>query len=118
MKRILSVFAAAVLVGVSVFLYAAPALAQTDYEYTYDSGTDATTDAVAGSIGIFMWVVTCCSSILCIVVGVLSLISLVHCIQHAPADQKTLWIILILLVPFAGLVYFFTKRKQWSGESK
>jgi hypothetical protein len=117
MGRILSKVTAAG-AGLAAMLFAAaPALAQLDYEYTYDYGADAGATAVAGGMGIFMIVVWCCAALFGIVNLVVWVMSLIHCIQHAPDDQKTLWLILIILVPFGAWIYFFTKRKQWSGSS-
>ncbi|MBN2100614.1 PLDc N-terminal domain-containing protein [Candidatus Dojkabacteria bacterium] len=39
---------------------------------------------------------------------------LVHVIKNAPEDKKTMWILLVLFVPLADWVYFFTKKKEWT----
>jgi len=100
--------------GVSLFLSSATgALAQYDYEYTYDTTDDAAAAAASGVFGAF-WLIWCCCVLFGLVLFAFRIWMLIHAIKNAPEDQKTLWIILVLLVPFADWVYFFTKKKEWS----
>lgn len=100
----------------ALLAFAAPVLAQygdyyDDYSYEPIDSAAAGVGLLGGGIMIFIW---CCMILVAIVNVVIMLVSLIHCIQHAPDDQKVLWILLILLVPFGSWIYFFTKRKQWS----
>lgn len=100
--------------GVSLFLSSATAaLAQYEYEYTYDVADEAGAAAATGVMGAF-WLVWCCVMLVGVLFFAFRIWMLVHAIQNAPDDKKTLWIILILLVPLADWVYFFTKKKEWS----
>ncbi len=84
-----------------------------DYGYDYDYTYDYPTEEAPAWVMVLTIVCWCLFAVFAIANIVVWIMSLVHCIQNAPADQKTLWIILILLVPFANWIYFFTKRKQW-----
>ncbi|MDD3661606.1 MAG: hypothetical protein PHG63_00930 [Candidatus Dojkabacteria bacterium] len=105
--------------GLALFLSrVSSAVAQDDYldytyDYSYDSG--AADAAAAGVFGAF-WLIWCCFALLGVLLLVFRIWMLVHAIQHAPEDQKVLWIVLIVLVPFADWVYFFTKRKEWGAK--
>lgn len=100
---------ASAVAAVTAYLAAAPAvLAQ--YDYTYDYTYD---DDVAGGVGVVMMIVWCCSALFGLANLAIVIWMLVHAIQNAPEDKKVLWILLILFVPFAAWVYFFTKRKEW-----
>ncbi len=115
MKRLLSKLAVA---GSAAGLYLASASAALayDYSYSYDS-----TDAAAGLFGSgIMIAVWCCFAIIGLGSLALKIWMLVHAIQNAPEDQKTLWIVLLILdiffdpLPIIALIYFFTKKKEWS----
>lgn len=117
MRGIVSKLSAAAAGLSAMLLGAAPVLAQYD-DYYYDDYSYDTVDSAAAGVGllgggimIFVW---CCLILVAITNVIIMLVSLIHCIQHAPDDQKTLWILLILFVPLCGWIYFFTKRKQWS----
>jgi len=113
-----------------VALMTTPVVAQTSdsYDYTYDDYTyddyyyddyyyddySTMSDEAATGMVIVIYALWCCGGLVGLAYSILTIISFIHCIQNAPEDQKTTWIILILLVPFAGIVYFFSKRKQWS----
>lgn len=45
---------------------------------------------------------------------VLFVISLIHLIQHPDVKDRMLWIIVVLLVPLGGVVYFFGPRKKYN----
>ncbi|MEA3357307.1 MAG: PLDc N-terminal domain-containing protein [Patescibacteria group bacterium] len=84
-----------------------------DYDYSdYESAAEgaAGLGILGGVMGL---VIGGCAFIIGIANFVVWVISLIHAIQHAPSDQKTLWILLIVFIPFANWVYFFTKRKLW-----
>lgn len=91
------------------------ALAQYDYsDYYYDDYSYSSEDEAMA--GVFVILTICCYALVGIIVLVdivIRIISLVHCIQNAPEDQKTLWIVLILLVPICNWIYLFTKKKIW-----
>ena len=92
-----------------------------DYSYTTDYGTDYSSDysssdadaagAILGSG--FVIVFYCCCGIFWLAYMIVFVMSLIDCIQNATPDKKTLWIILILLVPFAAIYYFFAMRGKW-----
>lgn len=92
------------------------------YDFDYDYGYDDygyyddyyTTSEAPAWFGILMLVCYCGLFIFALVNLVIWIMSLIHCIQNAPEDKKTMWILLIVLVPFANFVYFFTKRKEWT----
>ena len=88
---------------------AAGALAQLDYtyDYTYDTGGGA-----AGFLVIAMW---CCGALLGLGMFVFNIWMLIHVLQHGPDDQKILWLLLILFVPFGSVIYFFAKKKEFEG---
>lgn len=113
MRALISRVAGAV-AGASLFLSSATAvLAQAEYEYEYEFDTTAADEAAAGMLGAFglIWV---CAMLLGLVCFAFRIWMLIHAIQNAPDDKKTLWIVLILLVPLTDWVYFFTKKKEWS----
>jgi len=97
-------------------------LAQVDYDYTYDTYDTTTTmsDGAAAGLGMGMIAIYCCGGIFGLATFVIWIMSLIHCIQHAPSDQKTLWLLLIIFLWPAAWIYFFTKRKEWGpqGETK
>ena len=95
---------------------AATVLAQYDDDYYYDYTYDSTLDSTAGAgFGLAWMAMVCCSTILGLAGLAFSIWMLVHVLKHAPEDQKILWVLLILFVPFMSLVYFFTKKKEWEG---
>lgn len=51
---------------------------------------------------------------------VLWLISLIHVIQHNDVKDRTMWLLIILLVgTIGGVIYFFTVKKQYDrGEAR
>lgn len=103
------------LISVVVFLAGAhQVMAQWDYEYSYDEYSDVTDGSgfLAG-MGIFMWVVWCCAMLIGLGSMIFRIVMLVHAIKNAPEDQKTLWILLLILVPLTPFIYFFTKKKEW-----
>lgn len=83
-----------------------------DYDYSYDDVNELSEEAATG-LGIAMIAVWCFAVGFGLLNMVFFLISLIHCIQNAPDDKKTMWILIILFVPFGAWVYFFTKRKEW-----
>jgi hypothetical protein len=83
-----------------------------DYGYDYDYGYETT--EMPAWFGILMMVCYCGMFIFLIANLVIWIMALIHCVQNAPEDKKTMWILLIVLVPFANWVYFFTKRKEWN----
>lgn len=119
MKRILSL-ASGVAGGMSLLLAnATGVLAQSDYlydsyDYTYDEDAAEAAAGLFGLGGTMLFLVWCCLIVVGIAFAIFRLLMLIHAIQNAPADQKTLWIILIIFVPFCDWVYFFTKKKEWS----
>jgi len=81
-----------------------------------------TADETAGILLVGMMVMAFYASIMCfyclaILFGlsefVMKILSIIHCMDNAPEKDRTLWVILILLVPIMGWVYYFTKRKVW-----
>lgn len=82
---------------------------------SYSNWDEAAAATAAGVTGIFggLIVLYICAGIVGLVNLIFLIISLIHCVQNAPDDQKTLWILLIIFVPFVGIIYFFTKRKEW-----
>jgi hypothetical protein len=121
MKRFLSLVAA-VLLPVTMFLaFAGAVRAQSDYsDYTWDTSTSTASDAAAtglvATLGVFYWIIMCCFGIYAIASLVIWIISLIHCVQNAPEDQKTMWILLIVLIPLyiGAWIYFFAKKKEFS----
>lgn len=95
---------------------AAAVLAQYDDDYYYDYTYDSTLDSGAGAEWTLVsMAILCCVTILVIAGCAFSIWMLIHAWNHAPEDQKMLWILLMLFVPFMSLVYFFTKKKEWEG---
>jgi hypothetical protein len=95
----------------TTMMFASNVAAQYDSYSSYSGSSDGDVAGIfGGTIGLIL---TCCFGIFWIVIMVMYIMSLVHCVQNAPEDKKTMWILLILFVPFAALIYFFTKRNQW-----
>jgi len=110
----------------TVMFVAAPvsvALAQTDssssdytYDYTTDYGTSTSTSAddaaafLGSGVGLL---ISCCCGIIGLIIFVLWVMSFIDCLQNASPDKKTLWIILLLLLPITSLYYFFALRGKW-----
>lgn len=117
MKSVLSKVAAVGTAVAGFFASASSVFAQSDWTYSYDYGYD-TYDSAATGFGLFSGtlglVISCCMMILSLALLGFRIWMLVHAIKNAPEDQKTLWILLIIFVPFADWVYFFTKKKQWT----
>lgn len=91
--------------GAAVYLASASgAFAQ--YDYTYDSSDEGA--------GVLAFAMMCCPWMIALPLLGFRIWMLVHVIQNAPEDQKVLWILIVLLVPFGDWVYFFTKKKEWS----
>jgi drug/metabolite transporter (DMT)-like permease len=84
-----------------------PVLAQYEYEYNYSSNG-------SGWFGLFL---TGCLCIFALAMFAFQIWMLIHAIKNAPEDQKVLWILLILLIPISSVIYFFTKKKEWDGNS-
>lgn len=64
-----------------------------------------------GSIFIFIWLLLMAFGIVSFIFWV---ISLIHVIQHEDIKDRTMWIIIILLVPLGSWVYFFSVRKSYN----
>lgn len=97
---------------------ASAVLAQYDYEYDdyyYDEPISEAGATLGAGMSVFMIVVWCCSALLGLGYFVFWVMMLLSVIKNAPDDQKTLWIVLMLFVPFMAFVYFFTKKKEWEG---
>ena len=65
---------------------------------------------ILAAIGVFIFIFW----IIGIANFVFWLISLIHIIKHEDIPNRTMWIVLILLVPFADLVYFFGPRRKYN----
>ncbi len=85
-----------------------------DYDYEYSDEAAEAAGLFGAGLGIFSIILSCVLGVIVLADIIVRFISLIHCIQNAPDDSKTLWIVLIILVPFANWVYLFTKKKQWS----
>jgi hypothetical protein len=108
-KRKLAALAAAF----GALMMNAPAvLAQSDYglDYSYEYNT-------TGDDWVGLLICGCVCLLVALILG-FRIWMLVHAIKNAPESEKTLWIILILLVPVGSLIYFFTKKKEWDGGSE
>lgn len=90
-------------------------LAQDEYDWEYTSETSGSDTLGAGFCGV-MGIIYCCIFIFAIANFVIWLMSLIHVVQNAPDDKKTMWLLIVILVPFGAWVYFFTKRKEWSSK--
>ena len=95
---------------------------QSDTDDAYYSGSEGDTASLAafGLFGMSMFIfyaffmcMYCMIIVIALAEFVLKIISLVHCLENAPEKDKTLWVVLIVLVPIMGTIYFFTKRKVW-----
>jgi hypothetical protein len=98
---------AGVLSGILLFLGNASAVAaQMDYEVSSSAGDE--------EAGLIVCGVYACLCIVGAAAFGFQIWMLVHAIKNAPEDQKTLWILLILLVgPIASVIYYFTKKKEF-----
>lgn len=83
-----------------------------NYDY-YESGV--VDGSAAAGVTAFSWIIWCCCSLLGLAMFAFNIWMLVHAIQNAADDQKVLWILLILFVPFGSVIYFFAKKKEFEG---
>src|ERR1700722_6199306 len=51
--------------------------------------------------------------IFCIVSTIFWIISLVHVLTHEDVNDRVLWIVVIIFVPFGAWVYFFGPRRKY-----
>ena len=103
--------------SVAAFLASSVGVVAQDYDWEYSTTTstgDAASEGLVAGMGIFMILIWCGFVIFGIANLVIWIMSLIHCIQNAPDDKKTMWLLIIILVPFGSWVYFFTKKKEWS----
>ena len=59
------------------------------------------------------WGIMCFSMLLSIAMLVFMIWMLIHAIEHAPGDEKLVWVLIIIFVPFGPLIYFFVKREEF-----
>lgn len=115
MNKTMSLISKAGLALSTIGLMAGKVLAAT-YDYEYDFGTmdtGAADAAVAGFSGI-MIVVWCCVAIIGIAFLALWVWMLIDVIKRTEAElpDKTMWIIIIILLGSLGaLVYYFVKKR-------
>ena len=118
MRKLISTLTAAAGSASLLLANASGVLAQWDDDFTYDYGYDTVDTGAAAGMTAVSWAITCCCSIFGLAMFAFSIWMLVHAIQHAPEDQRILWILIILLVPFGSVIYFFVKKKEFDGGSK
>jgi type VI protein secretion system component VasK len=109
MKRSKSTLISSLVILTGFLAFAPAVFAQYEYEYTYGTST-------ANSIGpvLLFWCIWGCACLFILACIAFRVWMLVHVLQNAPEDKKVSWALLVGLVPVVPIVYFFTKREEWS----
>lgn len=71
----------------------------------------------AGNIMAGLGIIALIMALLGMVSFVFFILALIHLIKHPDVPNRTLWIILSIIIPFAGLVYFIGPRRSFAKSS-
>lgn len=88
-----------------------------DWETSYDTSTEVS-EGTLQAMGTATMIGACCGGVIGLVCLGIRIWMLIHAIQNAPEDKKTLWILLLIFVPLTPWIYLFTKKKEWSPKEK
>lgn len=89
--------------------------------YSYNYSTSSGDDAAAAGVGIFVIVLNICLILFICVTLIFNIWMLVDVIQRTEVElpNKTMWLVLILLIPLVpAIIYFFSVRKKLGAPKK
>jgi hypothetical protein len=114
------------LAGLATAMVPFAARAQDDMTSTVTSTTDAASTAAAGTlfggvfiVGIIIWLVSFVVGILALIFWILMIVDVFKRTNWKQESDKTLWIIIVILLGFVGaIIYYFAVKRELDAPKK